>query len=39
MTGQELQQEQLLLETEEPLYRRYATSEAIHGLHQAEFRP
>lgn len=35
---QELQQGQLFFETEEPLYRRYTTTEAIHRLHQAEFR-
>jgi len=35
---QELQQGQLFLETEDQLYRRYQTTEAIHRLHQAEFR-
>ena len=36
--GQDLQQGQLFLETEDQLYRRYMTTEAIHRLHQAEFR-
>ena len=35
---QELQQGQLFFETEEQLYRRYTTTEAIQRLHQAEFR-
>jgi len=35
---QELQQGQLLFETEDQLYRRYKTTEAIQRLHQAEFR-
>jgi len=35
---QELLQGQLFLEAEDPIYRRYATAEAIYRLHQAEFR-
>ena len=35
---QALHQGQLFLESEDPLYRRYATAEALHRLHQAEFR-
>ncbi len=35
---QDLQQGQLFLETEDQLYRRYITTEAIHRLHQDEFR-
>ena len=34
----DLQQGQLFVEEEDQLYRRYKTTEAIHRLHQAEFR-
>ena len=35
---QDLHQGQLVFETEDPLLRRYKTTEAIYRLHQAEFR-
>jgi putative restriction endonuclease len=35
---QDLHQGKLFLETEDPLYRRYTTREALYRLHQAEFR-
>lgn len=35
---QDLQQNQLFLETEDHFYRRYATTEAVRRLHQEDFR-